>query len=266
MGMSMSDQSQKSPLQIWKDLHSVTSLPESEGGPLHSGWLEYQQALNSGQAHHLASRLALPVSLSDLMTSGTLPQHFSGSSESVSLNCCLESRLRQQLESTGSILYSLTWRKKVTPAGRQYCQRAASVHRTKETDFSLVLARWPTPTTRDHKDGQECLNVPTNSLLWREVWKAGWPTPRARDNHTEGQGQHSPSLPRLVERVAPPEPIRIMASGQVLTGSDAGMEGSGPLNPAHSRWLMGFPPEWDDCAVMAMPLSHKSQRNSLKHS
>lgn len=187
---------------------------------------------------------------------------FSGSSESASLNCYLESRLRQQLESIGSTLYSLTWRKKVTPAGRQYCQRAASVLRTKETDFSLVRARWPTPTTRDHKDGKECQNVPTNSLLGREVWKAGWPTPRARDNHTEGQGQHSPSLPRLVERVSPPEPIRIMASGQVLTGSDAGMEGSGQLNPAHSRWLMGFPPEWDACAVTAMQSSRKSQRNS----
>ncbi|KAF2282467.1 hypothetical protein GH714_044073 [Hevea brasiliensis] len=58
------------------------------------------------------------------------------------------------------------------------------------------------------------------------------------------------------------QPIRITASGQMLTGSDAGMESSGQLNPAHSRWLMGFPPEWDACAVTAMPSSRKSLRNS----
>lgn len=97
------------------------------------------------------------------------------------------------------------------------------------------LSGWPTPTTRDHKDGQECPNVPTNSLLDREVWKAD-------------------------------RPIRITASGQVLTGSDAGTASSGQLNPAHSRWLMGYPPEWDDCGVMAMPSSRKSQPYSSKNS
>lgn len=54
------------------------------------------------------------------------------------------------------------------------------------------------------------------------------------------------------------------ARGASAIGSPSPTGNIGQLNPAHSRWLMGYPAEWDDCGVTAMQSSRKSRRNSSK--
>jgi hypothetical protein len=51
-------------------------------------------------------------------------------------------------------------------------------------------------------------------------------------------------------------------AGQDLKPSIAGTEKRAALNPAHSRWLMGYPAAWDSCGATAMQSSRKSPRNS----
>ena len=71
-----------------------------------------------------------------------------GSLSSAGLQRCLASRLRQRLGTVGSTKLSATWSVFHTPAGRQYCQRAAS----ELVIFGGVSGSWPTPAARDGKD------------------------------------------------------------------------------------------------------------------
>jgi len=89
---------------------------------------------------------------------------------------------------------------------------------------------------------------------------AGWPTPRREDSESTGAHHGRPDTLHSASQLA--GPVRLTATGATLTGSSAGMESGGQLNPAHSRWLMGLPAEWTSCA----PLETRSALKSPKRS
>lgn len=246
----------------------------SAAGLSRSDLREFRKMRLSGREARLANRLAQRESNSDSSTRDTSRQSSSTSSASAALQSSLGSRLRQQLQNRGCAIYKLTWKEKTTPSGLPYSQLVASAHRIKENDSSLARTTWPSPcaqngTVNGYKDPEKVIKrkeAGRQQNLQDVVILAAWATPTANDYRGSGETViRKDGKDRTFDRLdysteqglKISQPIRITASGQMLTGSDAGTENSGQLNPAHSRWLMGYPPEWDDCAVTAMPSSRK---------
>jgi len=292
------------------DSPSAISSPESVSGHTRFDSLAGLTIDLFGPVPVRANLSARQAKALGLLTSGTFGQLGHGSSASAGLQSSLESRLRARTSTLGSTLFKLTWKRWVTPSGVSRSRLRASVLRTS----AIERTSWPTPTTRDHKDGSECANVPLNALLGRVAWLASWPTPQTSDSAGGGQAtramgetRHGSNLNDFVMLASWPTPAasdgsggkgfrpgvsmtgrmpdgskvtmdlsaatklafhelklpaRLTASGDLLTGCSAETKSGGQLNPEHSRWLMGLPPEWDDCAPTVTRSTRKRQPSS----
>ena len=229
-----------------KDSPNATSSPESAAGPTRSDLQDGPTTDLFGQEAAPASRSARQEKAKAPTIPDTSGRSFTGSSPSAALQQSLANRLQQRLAAYGSTEYALTWKSWPMQSGPPICALRASARRISGND----CGGWPTPQQRDHKgvpgDGFNRASLPRTARL-----VAGWLTPSANDDASGLPGaKMQPMLPAQAK----------MLGAESM--SVARTKGRGALNPALSRWLMGYPPEWDDCAATATLSSRKSRRSS----
>ena len=202
----MSDQSPMFDLTTCGPIVSATSSPASAAGASPC-------ALPDGPTTDLFGRAPAPASPSPQperarrpMTDATCGLNGFLSSPSAALQSSLESRLRRQLDGAGSTLFSLTWRRKATPAGRPYYQLAASARRISDSEFGS----WPTTTKEDARSSRRhgyMIDGNQGTTLTDAAQLASWPTPCQQDGPKGGPSQGTDRLPAAAHLSSWPTPL-----------------------------------------------------------
>lgn len=211
-----------------------------------------------GQVVAHANPSALQATAQEQPTSATCGQSGLNSLSSADLTLSLGNKLKARLSTAGSTLFNLTWREKVTALGLRVFLLRASVRRISDTDCTS----WRSPQRSDGEGGGDGNTTRYSGQIQIEGRSSSGEL--ADDINARSQGWLSGGG-RMRDGKISTDTLDVtaqLAFGQPPIGSTAKTEKPAQLNPAHSRWLMGLPPEWDVCAPTAMPSSRKPRKHS----
>jgi hypothetical protein len=145
-------------------------------------------------------------------------------------------------------------------------QKMDEGHGMANLNDQVTLAGWATPCANQANGEPEAFlerkrrSVARGSSMGISVTDlamqarlTGWQTPRANDAEKRGNPSDDPRNGLVNDALL----ARSTASGEGPIGFVLGRNGwethpaSGQLNPGHSRWLMGIPRIWCECAIRA---------------
>lgn len=265
---------------MFEDSPNAISSPASEAGQQPCVSQVGPTIARPGLAHAHASPSAPQASEKANQTSGTCGPTSDASLRSARLQSSLESKLRARMDATGSPEFVLNWKKWDMESGPPICALRARARRISDNAFG----GWPTPDAARHvevdavgamKRIQKKRDTGSGKVNLNDVAKlAGWTTPSATDGDRGGtmtENMTGSSLTQLASWATPAnrdyrypnaksyqersnstkgEQLnnQVVHHGPISPSSPASTANRGVLNPAHSRWLMGFPATWDQAA------------------
>lgn len=146
----------------------------------------------------------------------------------------------------------------VSPRGKNQKAKHGTKHGCADLNADVMLTGWPTPTARDRKNGKASQDTmdrnsrPLNKQVVQGL--TGWQTPTKQDNCAVGPAEME-AIENWVEGTLPQTSIQRLRTqvhlGATLPSSSAATgkpAASLSLNPAFSRWLLGYPAAWDQAS------------------
>lgn len=203
------------------DTPNAIFSPESAFGPTPCVVPDGPTAALFGQALAPANLSARQAREMGLLTSGIYGRRGSISLASANLASSLVNRLSAEYPKAGSTLFTMTWKRAVTPSRRSVSRLVASGRNTAATGFGS----WPTPTKT----------------------RAGGSPEQFLERKRRSFGAKSPKITDLA--------LAVRYFYAEMMGYSAKS-----LNPAFPCWLMGLPPSWHKTAPMETRSTRRQQK------